>query len=105
MTGQAIYWGTMWVSVWNLVIIAYERFLAVCHPFKHQDFTKTKAYIAILIGYPLSVIVTTGAYVQVSFCNINILLSCLMSLPQTGGESNIRSCITNVLSSDLLFII
>ena len=36
---QWFFWMSMLISIWNLVLIAFERFLAVCKPLKHQDLT------------------------------------------------------------------
>ena len=34
--GQPIYWGAVLLSVWNVVLIAHERFMLILHPLKHQ---------------------------------------------------------------------
>ncbi len=36
---QWCFWMSMLISIWNLVLIAFERFLAVCKPLKHQNLT------------------------------------------------------------------
>ena len=33
---QEFYWQAVLLSIWSLIMIAVERFLAVCYPFKHQ---------------------------------------------------------------------
>ena len=35
--GQAIYWGAVLLSVWNVVLIALERFILLNHPVKHRN--------------------------------------------------------------------
>ena len=40
--GQFIYWTFVFTSIWNLVIIAYDRFLAICKPFVYGEFNKCK---------------------------------------------------------------
>lgn len=38
-------------STWNLVFISMERYLAVCHPFKHQNLSQTRLIIVIIAFY------------------------------------------------------
>ena len=54
------------VTVWNLVIIAVERYLAVCQPFKHSNFTKSTVYKSFIVNYILSLIFNFGSCFQVS---------------------------------------
>ena len=63
--GQAIYWSVAFVSAYNLICIAYERFLCVCKPFKFQDFTKSNIYRQWGIVYTLGLVCPFGAYFQV----------------------------------------
>ena len=51
---QVIFWMFTVASVWNLVALTYERYLCVCHPFKHQLLTKKKVYIIIVCTYFLN---------------------------------------------------
>ena len=46
--GQFIFWVAMFVSIYNLALISLERYLAVCRPFKHADFTPSTAKKCIL---------------------------------------------------------
>ena len=62
--GQFIYWCAVFVSIYNLVLIACERYLAICHPFKHASFTKGKIYILIIVIYIFCPICTGGAAFQ-----------------------------------------
>ena len=62
--GQFIYWCAVFISIYNLVIVACERYLAICHPFKHASFTKGKIYILMLFVYILCPICTGGAAFQ-----------------------------------------
>ncbi|KAK2170857.1 hypothetical protein NP493_1129g00034 [Ridgeia piscesae] len=64
---QAIYWATIYMSVWNLVAIAVERYIAVCHPFKHNDFQGTPVRVSIASMYGASVIILSPSYMQVRF--------------------------------------
>lgn len=62
--GQFIYWCAVFVSIYNLVVIASERYLAICHPFKHASFTKGKVNIILIVIYTLCPICTAGAAFQ-----------------------------------------
>ena len=64
---QAIYWATIYMSVWNLVAIAVERYIAVCHPFKHNDFQGTPVRVIVASMYIASVIILFPSYIQVRF--------------------------------------
>ena len=60
-------------SVWNLVTIALERYLAVCKPFKYANFTKSKV-MKIFIGlYIMSIICSGGCSFQVTIAEIHNL--------------------------------
>ena len=54
------------VAVWNLVVIAAERYLAVCKPFKHGEFTERKTVKIILLIYFVGIILSFPAAFQVS---------------------------------------
>ena len=64
---QAIYWATIYMSVWNLVAIAVERYIAVCHPFKHNDFQGTPVRVVLASMYVASVVILFPSYIQVRF--------------------------------------
>ena len=53
------------VVVWNLVTIAAERYLAVCRPFKHNDFTRGRVTVIFGLIYVLACPLCTGAAFQV----------------------------------------
>ena len=63
--GQFSYWTAVFMSIWNLVIIAYERYLAICKPFSHGDFTKGKAYKLTVALFFAGCIANGGGFVQV----------------------------------------
>ena len=44
---QFLYWTFVFVSIWNLVCLAYERNLAVCKPFDHQNLTIKKLFMTL----------------------------------------------------------
>ncbi len=65
--GQAIYWAMIFVSVYNLVVIAFERFLAICRPL-HLDILnerRLKIVISFIFLYSFT-IGQAGSYFQVS---------------------------------------
>ena len=53
------------VSVWNLVTIAFERYLAVCQPFKHSKLTKSRVLKAFFVTCINGTIWTSGGSIQV----------------------------------------
>ena len=55
------------IVVWNLVVIAAERYLAVCHPFKHNEFTKRKVLISFVLIYIMAVLLPSIAIFEVSY--------------------------------------
>lgn len=65
--GHQAFWITMYISIWNLVCLAYERFLAVVRPFKHQDFTHKRLHIMMAIFFSPCVFMTVGGFLQVRY--------------------------------------
>lgn len=51
--GQGIYWATFLVSIYNLIAIAYERYLTVCHPLQRSSFTlrRLRGLLSLLYIY------------------------------------------------------
>ena len=68
--GQVLYWGTVLISVWNVVLIAFERFIVinkVNDPGKYRVITGkdiSKIFISI---YSLSFILMLPAYFTVKY--------------------------------------
>ncbi len=65
--GQALYWGCVTLSTYNLVLISYERYLSVCKPFKYAMLSETsrkKTALQFLALIIISVLVTHGTYIQ-----------------------------------------
>ena len=54
--GQAIYWGAVLLSVWNVVLIAFERFILLNHPVKHRNVQQNIVYKIIASLYLFSII-------------------------------------------------
>ena len=65
--GQAIYWSGVTISVWNLVLMAVERFLIIRYPYKHRDMPPSKVYKAWAILYVLIILFLVPAYFQVKY--------------------------------------
>ena len=53
--------------VWNLVVIAVERYLAVCQPFKHNELTKKKAVFFFVLIYIAAIIFNFTTAFDVSY--------------------------------------
>ena len=77
--GQQIFWGATFVSIWNLVGIATERYFAVCRPLKMRHITTTTFGIYIVIIYFVSIIATGGSYFQVKMENGTCVNKCYFS--------------------------
>lgn len=45
---QTVFWGSVDVSVFGLVLIAFERYMATCHPLKHLALRRRTLLIAII---------------------------------------------------------
>ena len=68
--GQAIYWAMIFISVYNLVLIAFERYLAICRPLKIDDFNDQTLKICLIGLYLYSFTIgQAGSYFQVSNTN------------------------------------
>ena len=64
---QTWYWAVVTLSIWNLMLIAVERFIAICYPFKHTYMTKKHLWYALLGMYVISVIFLIPSYMQVHY--------------------------------------
>ena len=66
--GQALYWAMIFVSVYNLVLIAFERFLAICKPLHHERFNERRFRNIVSGFYFYSFTIgQAGSYFQVKF--------------------------------------
>lgn len=65
---QTFYWGAVNVSIWNLVLLAVERFLAVVYPFFHQRISVSKIIYAIIaVDFLVMVVLMGPSYFQTKF--------------------------------------
>ena len=64
---QLIYWCTVFVSTWNLVLVSTERYMAICMPFSHSNLTPKRMWMAILFLYPLSLLCTSIGFTHYQF--------------------------------------
>ena len=65
--GQAPFWGAILLSVWNLALIAVERYIAVCRPFRYTQLQRKQVYYSIGVMYLANVVVILPAFFQVRF--------------------------------------
>ena len=64
---QYIYWIYVFLSVWNLVFIAVDRFLAVCSPIRYTTMSPKHIKIAIAALYPPCILSTITCIIMVKF--------------------------------------
>lgn len=65
--GQALYWGGVTASTYNLILVAYERYLAVCRPFRHSEISSwsKRNFVKVFAGlYSLTIIIIHGTFIQ-----------------------------------------
>lgn len=61
---QVIYWSPVFISIWNLVFLAYERYLAICRPFQHKDLTRSKLYTMFGVLYLCTLLIVLPSIMQ-----------------------------------------
>lgn len=66
---QGVYWGALWLSIWNLVVFGIERYLAVCKPFAHQHMRRYVIRYVFPLMYFVSVAFLIPVYLQVRYYN------------------------------------
>ena len=77
--GQFIYWTFVFTSIWNLVIMAYDRFLAICKPFVYGEFDKCKVLKLSSLLFPAGIFATSGALFQIKMKHGNCVSEYLIS--------------------------
>lgn len=68
---QALYWISVCASIYNLILIASERFMAVIYPFHYQRIRLFHIYLLITINYlfAICVLVGPGGFLQLQYHN------------------------------------
>ena len=61
------------VVVWSLVTIAAERYLAVCQPFKHNEFTTRKVLLFYVVIYFMAAFINSTAALEVSSLHLQLI--------------------------------
>ena len=65
--GQAFYWTAVFVSAWNAILFAYERFLKITDPFYYMRLQPTDICKALVPMYTIAVVFLLPAYFQVKY--------------------------------------
>ena len=65
--GQALYWTAVFVSAWNAILFAYERFLKITYPFYYRRLLPSDICKALVPMYTVAIIVLLPAYFQVKY--------------------------------------
>ena len=65
--GQSIFWILVLISTWNLVFIAFERFLKTNYPFIHLDMQKKHVYTTLVANYVVSFIIMIPTTLQTRY--------------------------------------
>ena len=66
---QGMFWGNVFVSSWNLVLIGVERYIMICKPFLYNTVTKRQFIYAFAAVYVGSFVIMIPTYIQVKFVN------------------------------------
>ena len=61
-------------SAWNLVVISWERYMAVCKPFRHQDITKRKVCVIIAVLDIMFLVVNIPLMLNTTYQNDTCIL-------------------------------
>jgi len=67
--GQAIFWSVILLSVWTLASIAIDRYMAVCHPFRHGHAQGQLAYRCIAAMHVVNLVLICPSFLDVRFQN------------------------------------
>ena len=65
--GQAIFWSCVLVSVWNLILIAMERWLMICRTYKHRNMRLREMYKMLIAMYSISFVFLVPAFFQIRY--------------------------------------
>ena len=75
---QGMFWGNVFVSSWNLVLIGVERYIMICKPLHYNTVTKRQflyAFAAVHVG---SFVIMIPTDIQVQFVNGECLWQSIM---------------------------
>ena len=61
---QCLYWLNVFLSVWNLVTLAIERYICVCHPLKYNLYTVSHFRRVVIILFIVSCVYLTPGLFQ-----------------------------------------
>ena len=64
---QAIFWGCVLVSIWNLVFIAADRLVKISYPFKYRCIQQSHIYITFAFIILLCVLCSVPCYFQARY--------------------------------------
>ena len=65
--GQCIFWIFVLISTWNLVLIAFERFLKTNYPFVHLDLHKRRVFSILVVIHVISMIIMIPTTLQTKY--------------------------------------
>ena len=65
--GQAIYWGAVLLSVWNVVFISFDRFMLINHPIRHRNIRQVDILMSFAMMYTLSILFMIPSYLFVKY--------------------------------------
>ena len=65
--GQGIYWIVFQLSIWNLMLIAIERFLKIDRPFTHLNMRPNHIYLVLIVMFLFNIIIYIPAYLQTKY--------------------------------------
>lgn len=74
--GQAIFWTCVLVSVWNLVLIATERWLMICSPYKHRNMRLREMYKWLIAMYSICFFFLVPAFFQIRYHPLTDYTNC-----------------------------
>ena len=66
---QMLYWIIYSASVFNVVIIAVDRYFCICHPVKYNAWSNTKGYCLLSIIYVLGTLPPIGTSLDMTYAN------------------------------------
>ena len=65
--GGAIYWFWVLISTWNLVFIAFERYMLISHTHKYRNMRGKQIYAALMSMYAICILLRIPGCLQVRY--------------------------------------